>query len=105
MIKNINILKRSQIPQQITGNALALHFKDFLSFGSTGSIGSNVLSSAFDMMTTAVHLIPCYILGFLIVALASIAEVAQQAYFDERWLRAKNRTTLRNIVKTKKSYR
>ena len=42
---------------------------------------------------------------FHLYALASIAEVVQQTYFHERWLKAKNKTALRNMAKTKKTYR
>ena len=41
---------------------------------------------------------------FHLYTLASIAEIVQQTYFHERWLRANSINTLRNIVKTKKSY-
>ena len=39
---------------------------------------------------------------FHLYALASIAEVVQQTYFHERWLKANNENILRNIVRTKK---
>ena len=34
--------------------------------------------------------------------LSAIAEMVQQAQFAERWLKARNETTLRNIIKTRK---
>lgn len=39
---------------------------------------------------------------FHLYTLASIAEVVQQAYFNERWLKAGNEDTLRNIARMKK---
>ncbi len=40
---------------------------------------------------------------FHLYALASIAEVVQQPYFNERWLKANNESVMRSIVKFKKS--
>ncbi|MBN1850822.1 MAG: cation:proton antiporter [Deltaproteobacteria bacterium] len=40
---------------------------------------------------------------FHLYILASIAEVAQQPYFQERWLKAHDETALRNIVRTRKT--
>ncbi len=39
---------------------------------------------------------------FHLYTLASIAEVVQQNFFNERWLKANNENTLRNIAKVKK---
>ena len=39
---------------------------------------------------------------FHLYTLASIAEVVQQTFFNERWLKANNENTLRNIAKVKK---
>jgi mannitol/fructose-specific phosphotransferase system IIA component (Ntr-type) len=35
-------------------------------------------------------------------ALSAIAEAVQQTHFQERWLHARNETTLRNILHTRK---
>jgi hypothetical protein len=40
---------------------------------------------------------------FHLYTLASIAEVVQQTFFNEKWLKANNENSLRNIAKIKKA--